>query len=251
MHLSIIEFVFRDKRQYRLFLALAMSTIFSFLLIGGRLWKAPFDWSAIHSWSDLKNYRGVDATYLFLVWNLFLAWIPYWLSVSLNLLDRLIVPSRVSVGILLGSWLVFFPNAPYIVTDLLHLRPHTNVPFWYDVILFLSFAQTGLLLGYSSLFEIEHFVGRRFSQAITRGATVGALALCGFGIFMGRFQRWNSWDVLHRPLAIARSEWHIAVNPMAYLGSIAVAVVISAFLMMGYWTFSALKMAGRPSGEGF
>ena len=203
----------------------------------------PFDWSLIHSFHDLKMNRGTDATFLFLIWNLFLAWIPYWVALSLDLLNRIICPGRWSVGFLLLTWLVFFPNAPYIVTDLLHLKHHANVPFWYDVMMFLSFAWTGLLLGYCSLFEIERFVIERKSQPFAQRATLVALGLCGIGVFMGRFQRWNSWDIINRPGAIVRAEWTILFDPIHHIGSIAVALVISGFLTVGYLTLTALKTA--------
>jgi len=235
--------LFRDKKQYRLFIALFLSTLFSFLLVGLRLWRVPFDWSLIHSFRDLKFYRGIDGTYLFLVWNLFLAWVPYWIALSLDLLNRVIRPSNWSAGALLIAWLLFFPNAPYIVTDLLHLKVHEHVPFWFDAMLFLSFAWTGLLLGYCSVFEIERFLEERLSKTQTHRVLIASLGLAGLGVFMGRFQRWNSWDILHHPWAVVRSECAIFLNPWNHLGSLAVVMVISGFLIVGYWTLTALKTA--------
>lgn len=134
--------------------------------------------------------------YIFLLWNLFLAAVPLGLSLGLERCRRLIYALP-----LLSVWLLFFPNAPYVLTDLIHLNAHRHgqVPQWLDLLLLLSFALVALWFGFQSLQIVQHWFTRRFSRAAAWGVAVGTLVLSGFGVYLGRFLRWNSWDVVHRP----------------------------------------------------
>ncbi len=91
-------------------------------------------------------------------------------------------------------WLVFFPNAPYIITDLLHLSAQDGVPVWYDLILLSAFAWTGAMLGMISLGLMHVLVARVAGGAWSWIFVLGVLMLSGFGVYLGRFPRWNSWD---------------------------------------------------------
>jgi uncharacterized membrane protein len=179
--------------------------------------------------------------YNFLVWNLFLAWIPlvfaWWLVVAA---DRGV---RRSGLVLLGlAWLLFFPNAPYIVTDFVHLRDPTTAPLWYDVVLIASFAFTGLFLGFLSLSLVQQLV------AETAGAVLGwlvaalALVLAAFGIFLGRFEERNSWDVIVKPLPLVRDTWRQLTSPAAYPRTLGVTISYAVFLILAY---VALRFAAR------
>jgi uncharacterized membrane protein len=237
---------FRDKRQFELFLFLSLSSVFDCLLVFYRTYHAEFDWHLIQSFSDFKLYRGAYGTFFFLIWNLFLAWVPYWFSMALDLATRLKPNlSRWSITFLLGSWLLFFPNAPYIVTDLLHLKERSSMPHWYDVLLFTSFVWTGLLVGFSSLFEVQRFLKSRFNATFAWFLTTLAIFLSAFGVYMGRFQRWNSWDIIRNPFTLVRQQIHILMNPMEHLGTLGVAVVLSGFMLTGYLTLNALREAGE------
>ncbi len=245
MYLSLIQTAFfRDKRQFQLFLFLSLSSVFDCLLVLYRTYYIDFDWHLIQSFSDFKLYRGAYGTFFFLIWNLILAWIPFWLAMTLDLATRLKPNlSRWSIGLLLGSWLIFFPNAPYIITDLLHLKERAAVPHWYDVLLFISFVWTGLLVGFSSLFEIQRFLNSRFSASFSWFLTTFAIFLSGFGVYMGRFQRWNSWDIIRNPLTLMHQQIHILMNPMTNLSTLGVAIVLSGFMLTGYLTLYALREA--------
>lgn len=136
--------------------------------------------------------------YLFLNWNLFLAFLP-WLLTSLAVLRN--VKSRIAILVIMAVWLLFFPNCLYILTDLIHLRQIEDAPLWLDLILVLSFAWAGLCYGFISLMDIEYFMKEKF-RAGTK--TVAFLSICmiymaAFGIYIGRFWRWNSWDLLGNP----------------------------------------------------
>ena len=242
MYNSLIQALFRDKRQYKVFFLLCISTVFDCFLVFYRLYHTDFDWQVVQNFSDFKFYRGAYGTFFFLIWNLFLAWIPYWIALTLDLYTRTSRhPASINLIILLVLWLLFFPNSPYIVTDLLHLRDRFVVPLWYDVMMFISFAWTGLLLGYASLFEIQHYLEKRFKKWIAWSVMVSAIWLGGFGVFMGRFQRWNSWDIVTHPFSLIKQQVHVLLNPFDYLNTLGVAVVLSGFMLIGYLTLSALR----------
>ena len=242
MPTTLAPTLFRDKRQYKLFLLLSLGTLFDCLLVFYRLYHTDFDWQVVQSFSDFKFYRGAYGTFFFLIWNLFLAWLPYWLALTLDFYTRISKqPSSRSLIVILTLWLLFFPNSPYIVTDLLHLRDRYIVPHWYDVMMFISFAWTGLLLGYCSLFEVQRFLESRFKPWFTWTIMVGAIWLGGFGVFMGRFQRWNSWDIVTHPFRLIKQQVHVLLNPADYLNTLGVAVVLSGFMLIGYLTLNALR----------
>jgi len=138
----------------------------------------------------------------FLPWNLFLAWVPFVCALIISALSRrgnalLVVPMCI-------VWLLFLPNAPYLITDLVHLGPVREAPFWFDVLLLASFAINGLLLGFASLAMVQQSVRRRWGPVWGWLLAFVALGLCGYGIYLGRFLRWNSWDVLDSPGMLVR-----------------------------------------------
>jgi len=184
---------------------------------------------------------------MFLIWNLFLAWIPYWISLSIEKITRL-TGSRVIVGSMLICWLLFFPNAPYIVTDLLHLKSRSPIPKWYDMMVLVSFAWTGLMLGFLSLYEIQLFLKKRLHAKLVWVLTISAIILCAFGIYLGRFLRWNSWDAIINPTSLFQDIAVSFSNPMAYSNSFNITLVFSAFLFLAYLTLIALIGEG---GQGF
>jgi len=220
-----------------LFWLLSLTTLFNCALLLYRLNFISYDYSQLASIGDIARYRGFP-TFIFLIWNLFLAWIPYWIALSLKYIKK----SKALMGITLISWLLFFPNAPYIITDLLHLKSRPPIPMWFDVLLFFSFAWTGLILGFASLMEVERFLKKRLSAVPIFLLISSALCLCSFGVFVGRFQRWNSWDVFTNPFHLLFDMAEVLMNPTAYWGTFGLAIVLSGMLILGYWT---LKNLGR------
>jgi uncharacterized membrane protein len=169
-----------------------------------------------------------------IVWNLFLAWVPFVLA--------LVVYARARSGtsrpalVALGSlWLLFFPNAPYIVTDLKHIGDAGRIPVLYDVLFLSAAAWTGLLLGLTSLF-LMHAVARRLLGVVSAwGLVVGALAASSFGIYLGRVQRWNSWDVFVRPDSLLG-----AIANGLHAAPLALTVLLTSFLLASYLVFYSL-----------
>lgn len=229
-----LKSLFRDHRQYKLFFLMLASTAFCLALIGIRIHESNFDYQQIQSTQDVVRLRGTTS-FLFLVWNLFLAWIPYWIALALEGRYQW-SKSRWLAGAMLIAWLLFFPNAPYILTDLLHLRNRAPIPHWYDLILIVSFAWTGLMLGFLSLYEIQFFIKKRLPNTVSWLLTVGAIFLCSFGIFLGRCLRWNSWDILTSPFSLFQDIF----NSLQYQGAINMTITLSGFLLMGYLTLTTL-----------
>jgi uncharacterized membrane protein len=134
--------------------------------------------------------------YAFLLWNLFLAWIPFviaYITYTVSLSRKQI---SIIVPVAAFFWLIFFPNAPYILTDFQHLaRSGQIIPVWCDVMLLIWFAFTGLMLGMVSLFMMQEVVRREFGRWIGWGFVAVVSLLTSVGVYAGRFLRWNSWDI--------------------------------------------------------
>ncbi len=220
---------------------LCLCTLFSFVLLGYRCCCIDFDWSILQSPSMIARYRGIP-TFLFLVWNLFLAWIPYWIALLLPFLYR---QSKLIFVVGLFFWLLFFPNAPYIITDLLHLRSRQPIPHWYDVMLIFSFAWTGWCLGMASLFQIHQLVKRIWHPIVVWSFIIISMGLAGLGIYIGRFQRWNSWDIFTQPEAFWQEFFQTICYPTAEGYTIGMALVFGVFLVIGY--LFLLSLRGKSS----
>ena len=166
--------------------------------------------------------------YRFLAWNLFLAWIPFVLAVVLY--DRHRAGARLRSLVPLGAlWLLFLPNAPYILTDFKHLLPSPVVPLWVDVVVIAAPAWTGMLLGFLSLYLVQSVVREHVGPRVTWAAAVAVLGLASFGIYLGRVLRWNSWDVIANP-RILSDLGSVVVDPRA----IGMTVLLSGFLTLSY-----------------
>jgi len=187
--------------------------------------------------------------YVFLVWNLVLAAVPVIAALGLH---RVVEAhgSRLAEGLLIGTWLVFLPNAPYIATDLMHLRPRFFVPLWYDVAVLLSCAVTGIVFGYVSLAEVQLAMRRRIGELGSWACAAMALFLSAFGIYLGRFQRWNSWEILTDPGALAMDVARRLLHPFSHVRAFAVTAVYGCALLAGYVVFRLLLVSDlRPQGR--
>jgi uncharacterized membrane protein len=192
------------------------------------------------SLSVFRVYKTNHTLFLFLNWNLFLAFIP-WALTSIVLLTPSLQGKKWVLFPLFISWILFFPNAPYILTDLFHLRINTKVPIWYDLVLILSFAWTGLLFGLVSLFDIERILSPFVHKRMITLISVSLLFLTGFGIYIGRFLRWNSWDILRRPTALLGDVADRFIDPASHPRTWAVTILMGLFLNMIYWSVRLLK----------
>ena len=156
---------------------------------------------------------------------------------------------RVPLVALGGLWLLFFPNAPYLVTDLKYVGWYEDAPFWYDTVLLSTGAVAGLALGCTSLYLV-HAVARRFWGALTAWLAVGMVLVLGsFGIFLGRVLRWNSWDVFTDPGPLARQLADGLADPLAYPQALAVTALFTAFLGSTYLLFYAFARLSNVLGD--
>ncbi len=148
-----------------------------------------------------RHYAG-EWTRSFLLWNLVLAWVPLPLAYAAYRMHTSRTRRNLLFSICALSWFFFFPNAPYITTDFIHLRQEMQPLVWLDIISIASFAWVGLCLGFCSLYLMQEIVGNRLGRAASWLFVLVMFAATSFGTFLGRFQRWNSWDVLHHPFGI-------------------------------------------------
>jgi uncharacterized membrane protein len=184
----------------------------------------------------------------FLYWNLGLAVIPFFAASLLRVLPdrtRFLLPK----ALFFATWFIFLPNAPYLVTDLMHLRISHGMPIWFDVVLFGSYAATGMLVCYASVADVEAALAPRLGLA-AKAAGIGALLLCGFGIYLGRVERWNSWDLLTSPKALARQSLHPLAHPVAHHGAWEISIVYGVGLVLGYLALKAVSSSIGASERG-
>ena len=172
--------------------------------------------------------------YLFLVWNLFLAVIPFAVTTYLVSLPKL---NKIGFVICFGVWLLFLPNAPYVVTDLIHLRLNFGYYIWLDVLLVSSFALNGLLLFYLSLIDMKLLLQDYFKKSITNYIITFILFLSGFGVYLGRFLRYNSWEILSNPKYLFMDIINIILKPFSNKEAWLFIMLFGAFLTIGFWVF--------------
>ncbi len=191
----------------------------------------------------VRVLRTDSPQFLFLVWNLFLACIPLAFSRALRAASRR-GASAWTQAPLFGLWLLFLPNAPYILTDLVHVSPPGGVVFWYDLGMILSCAAAGLLVGYLSLLNVQRVVDEKLGKAAGWCTAGGALMLSGFGVYMGRVMRWNSWDVITDPVGLFGSVVHFLLHAPAHLHTYVVTLLFGIGLLLGYAALYFLASTG-------
>jgi uncharacterized membrane protein len=188
-----------------------------------------------------RVYLSRNATFLFLPWNLFLAWIPYLCSLGVSLLNQR-YPRRWLYVLPLGLvWLIFLPNAPYIITDLWHLDERLPVPFWYDLGMLAIFAWTGCFLAIASLSSMQRVVNQYLGSWVGWFFALFAICLSGLGIYLGRFMNWSSWDLILRPQIVLADTLPRFAYPFRDLQLFGVTAMFGAFLLVCYITFISIE----------
>jgi len=130
----------------------------------------------------------------FLNHNLWLAWIPA-IFAALARLRCLPNWGRAGLGL---AWLAFLPNAPYIVTDLIHLTGKSALP-WFDLLILFNYAVAGLLAGCLSLDWMRDALARTWGKRVAWAICLFAIAASGLGMVMGRDLRLDSEELFTRP----------------------------------------------------
>jgi uncharacterized membrane protein len=187
-----------------------------------------------------------ENNYVFLLWNLFLAFIPWLL---LHVARRWMLFERQMPAFLLTvTGVLFLPNAPYLVTDLFHIRYQGAIPLWFDTLLIFSFAVNGLFLFYKAMRKLEAILNIWLPDWYRRLAMAGVFFLSGFGIYLGRYLRFNSWDLLADPASLITSIAGIVLHPQENLQAFGVSFFYGMALLVMYLV-TRLLMASRRSGS--
>lgn len=172
---------------------------------------------------------------LFLVWNLFLATIPFAITTVLVSQKK---HKPLNFFLVFGVWLLFLPNSPYIVTDLLHLRHSRPYLMWLDVLVIVSFAFNGLVLFMLSVWDMETLLKQFLRPSLLTPMILSIFGLTAFGIYLGRFLRYNSWEVLNQPRAIFKDMIHLIFEPNTEAWMFT--FTFGSFLAIAYWMLKAL-----------
>ena len=178
--------------------------------------------------------------YLFLPWNLFLAFIPYWITWWMTRSIG-IIENKIKMIAALAAWLLFIPNSFYIITDLFHLSQFQSAPKWFDLLLIFSFAWNGLLYGIISLRRVEIITslirGKNFSIMLV----FAVMWLSAFGIYIGRFLRYNSWDIIADPFSLATEIVDMVIHPFEHSYAWGMTLCYSVFMTLLYFTIKKLS----------
>ena len=172
----------------------------------------------------------------FLVWNLFLAVIPFAITTALSSTKHM---NKFALFFFFGIWLLFLPNAPYIVTDLMHLTRIDQNYLWLDILVIMSFAFNGLILFFLSLSDMETLLKSYLKPKILTALMLSIFGLTAFGIYLGRFLRYNSWEIINNPLALFEDIFKIIVHPN--IEAWVFTLTFGSFLAISYWTLKAFS----------
>lgn len=176
--------------------------------------------------------------YRFLLWNLILALLPLGFA-HLTVWLAQAKKSRYRSSLCFVLWLLFFPNAPYILTDLMHLGYLQQMPRWYDPLMVSASALTGLFASFLSLREVEKLWKTWTHRCFKESGLLLIWFLSSIGIYLGRVLRWNSWDVFHQPLAVFKDLWAPFLHPAAFPKSLALILLYTLFLRLLYGIWSS------------
>jgi len=180
----------------------------------------------------LRYLNTSDQQYFFYPWNLFLATVPYCFSRQLKKFRRI---SLKVVAILL-FWLLFLPNAPYIITDLFHFEERPPVPYWFDLLLVVSGAWNGVVLGITSLMQVERFLKNHIQLKWIMPATIVLITLCSYGIYLGRFKRYNSWSIVTNPGTVFHTIMSHVAEPFEHEQAWMFTILFAILLCIIYFT---------------
>jgi uncharacterized membrane protein len=227
---TIQNFIIRNRYKIAIFGLLLGASLFSVILVIARM-----------AYSDSQQYRG-------LIWNLFLAWIPFVLAYIAYALSWRRIWLILAIPVFAFLWLIFFPNAPYILTDLQYLNSVVSVtPLWFDIILLVWFTWTSMLLGLISLYMMHEIVQRHFGRWPGWIFVLIVSGLSSAGIYIGRFMRWNSWDILGNPSELAMDILGLVIDPSLRL--LAFTTLFAVFFLFVYLTLYTFAHLFRESIE--
>jgi uncharacterized membrane protein len=178
--------------------------------------------------------------FCFLIWNMFLAYVPYLISSLLFRKPQLIDKTILFIAICI-AWLLFIPNSFYIITDLFHLKWTTQMPQWFDLLMILSCAWNGVLLGILSVRQMEKIFTALWLLKNSWLFIYAIMFLNALGVYIGRFLRFNSWDVLTNPFGLVADIANLILHPLQNKDVWAMTFFYSIFMSLLY---KAIKKQG-------
>jgi len=188
-------------------------------------------------WLFLFGVIFYDSGFLwFLNWNLFLAWLPL---ISAWMLCHHLKKNRwLSVQGIVWSvvWLVFLPNSFYIASDFVHLKVTATRALLFTIVMLMSFTINGMILGFSSLYLVHRELVKRLKPTTAHGVVTGVLLLSSFAIYLGRYLRWNTWDLLINPAGLIFDISDRLINPSSYAETFRITFVFFVLLSSLYAT---------------
>jgi uncharacterized membrane protein len=167
----------------------------------------------------------------FLVWNILLAYIPLAISHGIQKIED---PKRAYPYVML--WLLFYPNSAYLITDIVHLDVRTSPDFWLDLVILFGAAMIGMVIAVRSLARMEAWYSQYLSPLCSGAATIGVLMLSGYGIYLGRVERWNSWDILFSTGDLIGNVAYQFFHPFEYMEVWLLSTLFATALGMAYLT---------------
>ena len=216
------NFFFRNRYSIAVFVLLNLACAMCIMLVVARV-----------AYTDTGNRTG-------LIWNLFLAWIPFMLSYFAHAVSWRRATLYLIIPVIAFLWLIFFPNAPYMLTDLQDLSRRTSeAPLWYDVIIVVWCSWTGMLLGVISLYLMQDIIVRTFGRLAGWIFVFVISALSSFGIYIGRFVRLNSWDILQNPAETTQQILGVVIDPSRRFAAFTISYAIFfMFVFLLLYSFS-------------
>ncbi len=174
-----------------------------------------------------------NITYVFLIWNLILAIVPFIISLMIYFVQKFLKKSKALKSILAISWFFFLPNTFYIITDFVHFKRRPDISIWYDLILLSTFSFVGMFLGFASLKIIHDLFLKNLKKINSALIISGILLLSSYGIYLGRFLRWNSWDVIYNPGNLINDLFESLKYPETYIFTILFTVFLGIIILIG------------------
>jgi uncharacterized membrane protein len=219
--------VLRKLQSHTIFWPLLVSSLLSAVLFACRMWG------------------GGTTRYWFLLWNLLLAWVPlllaWWLAIRLRTTGWMNWPNV----LVTAAWLLFLPNSFYLVSDFVHLEATGEVSLLFDVVMFMSFAWNGLLLGFAAVLLVHRELLRRVRTRLSGQLVAMVFILCSFAIYLGRYLGWNSWDIIFNPAGIIFHLSDRLVSPASYPNTFTTTTFFTIALGAMYYTVFRLVAAIR------
>jgi uncharacterized membrane protein len=175
--------------------------------------------------------------FAFLLWNIFLAVVPLtasWLVTHTR--------SRATAFVAAAFWLLFFPNAAYLLTDIVHLQLRNSNSFWLDLTILFGAGLFGVAVAIRSLSQMESWYGRLLSPIFTSLVTAGILFASGYGMYLGRIERWNSWDIIYNTGDLLSAIAYELRHPFRCREAWMLSGIFAAALALAYFTLGRRQL---------